>query len=44
VFVWSAYMHWLRRPMIFNTSDWGLGESTLEEQVVSPSRERTHAS
>ena len=34
VFLWSAYMHWLNRPMIFNTSDWGLGALKLEETVV----------
>jgi len=44
VFIWSAYMHWLRRPMIFNKSEWGLGDSVLDEQIVSPSRERTHVS
>jgi hypothetical protein len=30
-------MHWLKRPMIFNTSDWGLAESVLEERSVAPS-------
>ena len=36
VFVWSAYMHRLRRPMIFNTSDWGFGTLTLAESIVDP--------
>jgi hypothetical protein len=34
VFVWSAYMHWLKRPMIFNTSEWGLAGSNLDERSV----------
>jgi len=34
VFVWSAYMHWLRRPMNFNGSDWGFGASNLTETVI----------
>jgi hypothetical protein len=34
VFIWSAYMHWLKRPMIFNTSDWGFGAVPLEETTV----------
>ena len=29
-------MHWLRRPMIFNTADWGFGAVTLEESIVEP--------
>jgi hypothetical protein len=36
VFVWSAYMHSLRRPMIFNTSDWGFGALQLSESIVEP--------
>jgi hypothetical protein len=36
VFVWSAYMHWLDRPMIFNTSDWGFGALALSETVIAP--------
>ncbi len=31
VHVWSAYMEWLRRPMIFNGSDWGFGDVVLRE-------------
>jgi len=34
VFIWSAYMHWLNRPMIFSTPDWGLGAVPLEETTV----------
>jgi hypothetical protein len=37
VFLWSAYMHWLRGPMIFNKSDWGLGALRLHE-ITSDSR------
>jgi hypothetical protein len=36
VFIWSAYMHWLRRPMIFNLSDWGFGNAELGESIVAP--------
>jgi hypothetical protein len=36
VFVWSAYMHSLKRPMIFNTSDWGFGALQLAESIVEP--------
>jgi hypothetical protein len=36
VFVWSAYMHWLQSPMIFNLSHWGMSESQLSEQSVLP--------
>ena len=36
VFVWSTYMHWLRRPMIFNMSGWGFGDVELEESIVEP--------
>jgi hypothetical protein len=34
VHIWSAYMAWLRRPMIFNRSDWGFGDVTLREITV----------
>ena len=34
VHIWSAYMQWLRRPMIFNGSDWGFGEQTLPETTL----------
>jgi hypothetical protein len=36
VHIWSAYMQWLRRPMIFNGSDWGFGEQTLPETTLQP--------
>jgi hypothetical protein len=29
--VWGSYMTWLKRPMIFNGSDWGLGNVSLFE-------------
>ena len=29
-------MHWLRRPMIFNASDWGFGAFQLAESCVEP--------
>jgi hypothetical protein len=35
VFVWSAYMHWLGRPMIFNTSDWGFAANQLTDTVAA---------
>jgi hypothetical protein len=41
VFVWSAYMHWLRRPMIFNRSDWGFGALELGECIVEVRRDLT---
>ena len=36
VHIWGAYMEWLRRPMIFNGSDWGLGDVVLSETVLQP--------
>jgi hypothetical protein len=42
VFVWSTYMHWLRRPMIFNMSGWGFGDVELEEWIVEPGRIGPH--
>jgi hypothetical protein len=33
VYVWAAYMRWLGRPMIVNTSHWGMANSTLAETV-----------
>jgi hypothetical protein len=35
VHIWSAYMRWLRRPMIFNGSDWGFGDVQLPETVAN---------
>jgi hypothetical protein len=31
VSMWSAYMHWLHKPLICNTVDWGLGAVELRE-------------
>jgi hypothetical protein len=31
VYVWAAYMKWLRRPMIFNRADWGLAVAPVVE-------------
>lgn len=36
VHIWTMYMGWLRRPMIFNGADWGLGGSTLSETILQP--------
>jgi hypothetical protein len=35
VYLWSAYMHWLDRPMIFNTSDWGFAANQLTDTVAA---------
>ena len=32
--LWSAWMDWLKRPMIFNGSDWGVGDSVLDETIL----------
>lgn len=32
--LWSAYMDWLKRPMIFNGSDWGVGDAVLRETTL----------
>jgi hypothetical protein len=32
--LWSAWMDWLKRPMIFNGSDWGVGDAILEETIL----------
>jgi hypothetical protein len=29
-----AYMRWLKRPMIFNGSDWGFGDVVLSENML----------
>jgi hypothetical protein len=34
VHVWSAYMQWLQRPMIFNGSNWGFGDVRLPETTL----------
>jgi hypothetical protein len=36
VHIWSAYMEWLQRPMIFNGSDWGFGDVVLPETILQP--------
>ena len=36
VHIWSTYMQWLRRPMIFNPDNWGLGDVTLPETTLQP--------
>jgi hypothetical protein len=38
VYIWAAYMRWLRRPMIFNGSDWGMADADLPERAATPSR------
>jgi hypothetical protein len=32
--LWSAYMDWLKRPMLFNGSDWGFGDVVLRETTL----------
>jgi hypothetical protein len=34
VHIWSTYMHWLSRPMIFNDAGWGMGDVTLPETTL----------
>ena len=36
VHIWTAYMQWLRRPMIFNGADWGMGDRSLLETMAEP--------
>ena len=36
IHLWTMYMEWLRRPMIFNDGDWGLGGAELAEATVRP--------
>ena len=36
VHIWTTYMQWLRRPMIFNGADWGMGDSVLPETICEP--------
>ncbi len=36
VHILATYMQWLQRPMIFNGSDWGLGDVTLPETTLQP--------
>jgi hypothetical protein len=35
VYIWAAYMNWLRRPMIFNGSDWGFANDSLVEHEIA---------
>jgi hypothetical protein len=36
VHIWTTYMGWLGRPMIFNSERWGLGEMALAERTIQP--------
>jgi hypothetical protein len=36
VHIWTTYMQWLRRPMIFNGPDWGFGDTVLPEKTLQP--------
>jgi hypothetical protein len=36
VHIWSTYMQWLHRPMMFNGDEWGLGDVTLTETTFEP--------
>jgi hypothetical protein len=38
VYIWAAYMHWLHRPMVFNSCNWGMARQDLPERVVRPGR------
>jgi hypothetical protein len=40
VFIWAAYMKWLRRPFLFNAASWGFGDEALPERVVAAAVER----
>jgi hypothetical protein len=44
VYVWAAYMRWLRAPIMFNQSSWGFGDEALPERIVGPAVERSPAS
>ncbi|PYQ90463.1 MAG: hypothetical protein DMG02_10260 [Acidobacteria bacterium] len=33
VYIWAAYMQWLRRPMVFNGASWGLSDAQLPERT-----------
>jgi len=41
VYILAAYMRWLRRPFIFNSSEWGLGDKVLTERFVVPALEQS---
>ena len=38
--LWSAWMDWLKRPMIFNGSDWGVGDESLPETILAATEGR----
>jgi hypothetical protein len=44
VYVWAAYMRWLRTPIQFNQASWGFGDEALPERIVGPALERSPAS
>jgi hypothetical protein len=41
--LWSAYMGWLKRPMLFNGPDWGFGDTVLPEVTIATARNRVDA-
>ncbi len=41
--LWSAYMDWLKRPMLFNGPDWGFGEAVLPEVTIITTSDRGNA-
>jgi hypothetical protein len=41
VYIWAAYMRWLRRAFIFNSSEWGFGDKVLPERVLVPAFEQS---
>ncbi len=41
--LWSAYMDWLKRPMLFNGPDWGFGDAVLPEITVTTRSSRSGA-
>ena len=41
--LWSAYMDWLKRPMLFNGPDWGFGDDVLSEVTIKMTPDRVDA-
>jgi hypothetical protein len=41
--LWSAYMDWLKRPMLFNPAGWGFGDEVLPEVTVAPASAQVDA-
>jgi hypothetical protein len=41
--LWSAYMDWLKRPMLFNPANWGFGEAVLPEVTIAPASNHVDA-